>query len=159
MTWTRFLRYFFCKGNMVTGGFLKKATVMPSFDVLIHSAWSNCQTSSRVAGAFRRHEGGAALHRRSCNCQWPRINTLRPNNAYVRQYNIPTLVQIMVCHLFGAIHLLSEPMLPYFQPDHQDHIIVEFYLKLKSFRSRKFTWKCRLHYNGHIALMCPCVHN
>ena len=40
------------------------------------------------------------------------VNSLRPSNAYMRQYNIPTLVQIMACRLFGT-KPLSEPKLPY----------------------------------------------
>ena len=40
--------------------------------------------------------------------------SFRPSDAYVRQYNIPTLLQMMVCRPFGA-KPLSEPVLPYCQ--------------------------------------------
>ena len=72
-------------------------------------------------------------------------NSWRPSDAYMHQYNIhvPTLLQIMACHLFGA-KPLSEPMLPYCQLDPKEHISVKLYLKFKSFHSRKCTWKYRL---------------
>ena len=38
------------------------------------------------------------------------VNSLRPSDAYMRQQDKPTLVQIMACRLFGA-KPLSEPML------------------------------------------------
>ena len=40
----------------------------------------------------------------------PLINSLRPSDAYMHQQHIKSLVQIMVCCLFGA-EPLSEPML------------------------------------------------
>ena len=45
------------------------------------------------------------------------VNSLRPSDAYIRQKPIPSLVQIMVCRLFGA-KPSSEPMLEYCQLDH-----------------------------------------
>ena len=44
---------------------------------------------------------------------------------------LPSLVHIMACRLFGAM-LLPEPMLPYCQLDHEEHISMTFYLKSKS---------------------------
>ena len=44
------------------------------------------------------------------------LNSLRPSDTYMRQHNIPTLLQIMACRLFSAKQL-SEPMLPYCQLD------------------------------------------
>ena len=38
------------------------------------------------------------------------LNSLRPSDTYMHQYNIPALVQIMAYGLFGA-KPLSEPML------------------------------------------------
>ena len=69
------------------------------------------------------------------------INSLMPNDAYMPQCNIPTLVQIMACRLFGT-KPLSEPMLTYCQLGPEEHISVKFHLKFKSFHSRKTTWKC-----------------
>ena len=46
----------------------------------------------------------------------PVINSLRPCDAYMRQYHIPTLLQIMACRLIDA-KPLSEPVLPYCQLD------------------------------------------
>ena len=40
------------------------------------------------------------------------FNSLRPSDAYMRQCNIPPLLQIMACRLFGA-KPLSEAMLEY----------------------------------------------
>ena len=63
---------------------------------------------------------------------------------YMHQWcNIPTLLQIMACHLFSA-QLLPELMLPYCQLDPKKHISIKFYLQFKSFHSRKCTSKCRL---------------
>ena len=50
--------------------------------------------------------------------------------------NIPPLLQIMACRLFGA-KPLSEPMLSYCQLDPKEYISVKFYLKFKTFHSRK----------------------
>ena len=44
------------------------------------------------------------------------INSLRPSDAYIRQWNKPSLVQLMACRLYGA-KPLSEAMLEYFQLD------------------------------------------
>ena len=57
---------------------------------------------------------------------------LRPSDANMRQYNVPTLVQIMVCRLIGA-KPSYEPMLPYCQLDPEEYISVKFYLKFKIF--------------------------
>ena len=76
------------------------------------------------------------------------INSLMPNDAYMRQYNIPTIVQIMACRLFGT-KPLSEPMLPYCQLDPNEHILVKFYQDFKSFHLRKCTWNSRLRNGVH----------
>ena len=47
---------------------------------------------------------------------WGIINSLRPSAAYMHQQSMPSLVQIMACHLDGA-KPLSEPMLEYCQLD------------------------------------------
>ena len=41
------------------------------------------------------------------------FKSLRPSDAYMRQRTIPTLVQIMACHLVGT-KPLSEPLLEYY---------------------------------------------
>ena len=64
------------------------------------------------------------------NSNYDGINSSMPSDAYMRQYNILTLVQIMACRLFGA-KPLSEPMLPCCQLDHEDHISVKFYSNSK----------------------------
>ena len=43
----------------------------------------------------------------------------------MRQYNIPTLAQVMACRLIGT-NPLSEPMLPYCQLDPEEHILMKF---------------------------------
>ena len=60
------------------------------------------------------------------------LNSLRPSDAYMRQYYIPTLVQIMACRLFDA-KPLSGPMLPHCQWDPKEHMSVIFYSKFKVF--------------------------
>ena len=82
-------------------------------------------------------------------------NSLRSSDAYMRQHNIPTLLQIMACRLFGA-KPLSEPMPPCCQLDPKEHISVKFCLKFKSFHSRKCTSKCRLRNGGHFVLASMC---
>ena len=53
------------------------------------------------------------------------FNSMRLSNANMHQYNIPTLLQIMACRLFGA-KPLTEPMLPYCQIDPKEHISLKF---------------------------------
>ena len=77
-----------------------------------------------------------------------KLNLLRPSNAYMRQQNIPSLVQILACWLIGA-KPLSEPMLPYGQLGPEKNITVEFYLEFKSFHSIKSAWKSRLQNGVH----------
>ena len=79
------------------------------------------------------------------------VNSLRSSDAYMCPWNIPTLLQIMACRLFGA-KPLSEPMLPYCQLDPKEHISVKFYLKCDSFHERKYTqWN-----GGHFVLPSMC---
>ena len=63
-------------------------------------------------------------------------------------YSLQPLLQIMACRLIGAI-TLSETMLSHCQLDPKKHISGRFYLKFKSFRSRKYTWKFRLRNDVH----------
>ena len=60
------------------------------------------------------------------------VNSLRLSDAYMHQYNMWTLPQIMACHLFAA-KPLSEPVLPYCQLDHKEHISVKFLFKIQTF--------------------------
>ena len=83
------------------------------------------------------------------------VNSLRPSDAYMRQYNIPTLLQIMTCRLFGA-KPLSEPTLPYCQLIPTEHISMKFYSKFTSFHSRRCTGKCRLRNGGHFVSASMC---
>ena len=61
----------------------------------------------------------------------------------------------MACHLIGT-KSFSEPMLPYCQLDNQECLSVAFYLKFKSFHSRKCVWKCRLDNSGHFVSASMC---
>ena len=63
------------------------------------------------------------------------FNSLRLNDAYIHQLNIPKLVQIMACRLFST-KPFSEPMLWYSQLGPTEHISMKFYSKFKSFHSR-----------------------
>ena len=79
---------------------------------------------------------------------WPKLcnrvyNLLRPSAAYMRQQIIPSLVQIIACRLFGD-NPFNEPMIVYCQINCKEHIWMKFYLKYKSFLSRKCAWKCHL---------------
>ena len=62
--------------------------------------------------------------------QW--IKLLRPSYPYTR----PSLVQIMICRLFGAKPLFKL-MLVYCQLDSEKHVSMKFYLKIKISHSRK----------------------
>ena len=64
------------------------------------------------------------------------MHALRLSDAYMRQYNALALFETMGCRLLGAEPLL-EPMLPYCQLVHKEHIQVILHLKRKSFHSRK----------------------
>ena len=70
------------------------------------------------------------MYKLKSNQRW--VNSLRLSDAYMHQYNIQTLVQIMACRLFGA-KPLSEPMLPYCQLDAKEHTSVTFYLRFNIF--------------------------
>ena len=71
------------------------------------------------------------------------LTHLGPRNAYMRLWTIPPLVQIMACQLFGA-KPLSKSIMAYCQLDLMEHISMKYYLKFKSFHSRKGIWKDRL---------------
>ena len=117
-----------CAGNSpVTGQFHAQRPVTRSFEVFFDLRWVN----NREAGDLRRqraHYGVIVMENMQIaliywcglfrslfisplveNCLT--FNPLRPSDAYMRQYNIPTLVQIMACRMLGA-KPLSEPMLP-----------------------------------------------
>ena len=81
--------------------------------------------------------------------QW--VNSL--SDAYLHQYNTPTLLQIKACRLFGT-KPLSEPMLPYCQLDPKEHTSVKFYFEFKCFHSRKCTSKRRLRNGSHFVSTC-----
>ena len=72
-----------------------------------------------------------------------RFNSSSPSAAYMRQWTVSTLVQIMACRLFGA-KPLPEPMLAYCQFDSWEHISVKYESEFYNFHSRKCNWKCRL---------------
>ena len=83
------------------------------------------------------------------------VNSSPPSATYMHQWISSALIQIMVCRLFGA-KPLSEPMLPYCQLDAKEHSSVKFYLKFKSFQSRKCTWKWCLQNSGSIVSTSVC---
>ena len=70
--------------------------------------------------AKRHHRSGSTL------------DSLKPGDAYMRQYNIATLVQIMACRLLGG-KPLTEPILPYSQLHHKERISVICNLKFVFF--------------------------
>ena len=59
-------------------------------------------------------------------------NSMRPSDEYMRQCNMPTLLQIKACCLFCA-KPLPEPILPFCQLDPKELVSVKFYLKFNSF--------------------------
>ena len=67
------------------------------------------------------------------------VNSLRPNDAYMRHQTSTSLVQIMACCLFGA-KPLSKPMM-YCQLGQTS---ITLYSKFKHFCSRKCFWNHRL---------------
>ena len=69
------------------------------------------------------------------------FTSLRLSDAHMCQQTRPSLVQIMACRLFGA-KPLSEPI--YSELNAKEHISVKYYLKSKSFHSRKCIWRNRL---------------
>ena len=67
------------------------------------------------------------------------IDSLRLGEAYMHQYSRLSLVQMMVCHLFGA-KPLSEPKLAYCSQQHWEQTYVK--LKEKTAHSIKLIDKC-----------------
>ena len=53
------------------------------------------------------------------------INSFPPSAAYMHQWIVSALVQIMACHLFGTKSLF-EPMLDYYQLDPWEQTLVKF---------------------------------
>ena len=108
-------------------------------------AWINGWVNNHEASDLRRHGahydviviGIAALYARFYKFE-QQLNSWRPSDAYMRQWIIPPLLQIMACRLFGTNSLLDS-MLPYSQLDTKEYISVKFYLQFKSFHSRKCT--------------------
>ena len=78
-------------------------------------------------------------NKKSPRGQW--VNSPPPSAAYMCQWIVSALVQIMACRLDGA-KPLSEPMLTYCQLDPKEHISMKFHLKLKYFHSRKCICTC-----------------
>ena len=72
----------------------------------------------------------------------------------MRQCNMPTLLQIMVCRLFGT-KPLSEPILPFCQLGPKEHASVKFRLKFNSFHSRKCTWKIVVCWSVNRSICSP----
>ena len=84
------------------------------------------------------------------------LNSSRPGDAYMRQYSISALVQTMACRRFGA-KPLSEPMLPYFQLNTKEHILMKFYSKFEILNSGTCTSnECRLWNGGHFVSASMC---
>ena len=106
--------------------------------------FSSQRISNPDLSCFICYQSEQSVQQKQFSC----LNSLRPRDTYMRQYNTPTLVQIMACRLIGA-KPLSETMLPYCQQDSKEHISVKFYLKFKSFHSRKCIIQCRLRNGGH----------
>ena len=71
------------------------------------------------------------------------FNSSPSSATYMRQWTRSTLVQVMVCCLFGA-KPLPEPMLAYCQLDSWEQTSVKFELIFYHFRSIKCFWNCRL---------------
>ena len=80
-----------------------------------------------------------------CRFRWSQgIFKSSPRSAaYIRQWIVSALVQIMACRLFGA-KPSSKPVLGYHQLDHQEQNSVQFESEFYHFNSRKFIWKRRL---------------
>ena len=111
-----------------------------------------CQNSRKICGE-NLSKNACKISATLFKSQW--LNSLRPSDTYMHQYNIPTLVQIMACHMFGN-KPLSELMLPYCQLDPKEHISLKFYFKFKSFHSRICIWKCLLWNGGHFVSASMC---
>ena len=85
------------------------------------------------------------------------INSLRLSDAYERQWNKPSLVQIMACRLFGA-KPLSEPVLTCCQLEPKEFYLVKFWSKIKHFHSRQCVSISRLQNVRHIFSASMCSH-
>ena len=75
------------------------------------------------------------------------VNSLSLRDTYICHQTRPSLVQIMVCRLFGT-KPLSEPILDYCQLDPCEHISVKIKKKkYNNFHWRKWIWNCHLQTN------------
>ena len=68
------------------------------------------------------------------------VNSLRPDDAYMHEWNRPSSGQIMACRLLGA-KSASEPPLVYCQLEPKRYASVKFLSKFKYFHSGKCIWK------------------
>ena len=71
------------------------------------------------------------------------INSSPPSAAYMRQWTVWALVQVMAWRLFGAMPL-PEPMLGYYQLDSWEQVSVKFESEFYHSHSRKCICNCRL---------------
>ena len=71
------------------------------------------------------------------------INSSPPNDVYMCQWTVSSLVRVMACRLFGA-KPFPEPMLTCCQLDAWEQISMNFEAEFYHLHSRKCIWKCRL---------------
>ena len=118
-----------CAGNSpVPDEFPAQGPVARSFDVFFHlllnirlSKQSLCWWFETLSRPLWRHRNGQSTYVANVMIGGTtlislRVNSLRPNDAYMRHQPRPSLVQIMASRLFGS-KLLSESMLHYCQLD------------------------------------------
>ena len=76
------------------------------------------------------------------------VNSFPPSVAYMRQWIVSALAQIMVCRLFGA-KPLSKPLLGYCQLDPLEQNFSKILIKTENLSFTKMHIKYRLRYGGH----------
>ena len=94
-----------------------------SLSYLIFGPWIKVILFDKIGPGLVPNHTQSPLKFRFINYSWHNgiFNSLRLNDVYMHQLNIPKLVQIMACRLFSA-KPLSEPMLRYSQLDPTEHI-------------------------------------
>ena len=115
------------------------------FETPARSSWRHCNVI-RISGGSKRQ----STDTRSSQVKLigDIFNSSSLSAAYIRQWIVSALVQIMACRLCGA-KPSSEPMLDYYQLDPLEQSPMKFKSKYKLFHSWKCIWKYRLWFSGH----------
>ena len=110
----------------------------------VYSSYAPSQWEASLQCNDASHWPGAHLDW-SLHC----VNSLRPVGHQVGQWTGSSLVEVMACHLFGAMQLVHQPMLTYCQLNLLQQISVKFESKLVRIIFQIYIWNCCMHHSSH----------